>query len=93
MTSETTSIRATRLGILRAAFAGAAVLVVLYVACWIGTAFGGLPVSHMFISLFTAQPVDSQAALVEGVGWSLVFGAASGALVAFFFNVFSVGRR
>lgn len=82
-----------RLGVVRAALAGAAVLAVLYVVCWVGAAFGGLSVSHMFISLFTTQPVGSPAALLEGGLWSLVFGAASGALVAVFFNVFSVGRR
>jgi hypothetical protein len=93
MTADQFPIRTSRLGIVRAALAGAAVLLVLYAVCWIGAAVGGLSVSHMFISLFTAQPVGSQAALLEGAGWSLVFGAASGALVAFFFNVFSVGGR
>jgi hypothetical protein len=47
----------------------------------------------MFISLFTAQTIDSTAALLEGSAWSLVFGAATGALVAIFYNLFNVGRR
>jgi hypothetical protein len=93
VTTAQAEIRVRRLGIVRSALAGAAVLVVLFVTCWIGAAMGGLTVSHMFISLFTAAPVDSQAALLEGSGWSVVFGAATGALVAFFYNLFSVGRR
>lgn len=92
MTAHQSSVYASRLGILRAALAGAAVLLVLYIACWVGAAVGGLSVSHMFISLFTAQPVASQGALVEGGAWSLVFGAATGALVAFFFNILAVRR-
>ena len=93
MTANPSPIRTSHLDILRAAFAGAAVLVILYVVCWLGAAFGSLAVSHMFISLFTNQPPASQAALIEGSAWSVVFGALSGALIAFFFNLFAVSRR
>ena len=92
MTTVTQSIRIPRLSVLRTALVGAAVLGVLYVVCWIGTAFAVPPVSHMFISIFTPQPVGSQAALLEGTVWAIGFGAASGALVAIFFNLFKAGR-
>jgi hypothetical protein len=82
-----------RLSLVRTALAGAAVFVVLFAICWAAAAFGGGTFSHMFISLFTGQPVGSQAALFEGLVWSIVFGASTGALVAFFFNLFKAGGR
>lgn len=93
MTTAQAEIRIHRLGIVRSALAGAAVVAVLFAACWIGTAVSGLAVSHMFIALFTAEPVASQAALVQGLASAIVFGAIAGALVAFFYNLFNVARR
>ena len=81
-----------RSGLVRAALTRAAVSGVLFLVCWLGTAIGGLSVSHAFISLFPAQPVGSPAALAEGGLWAVVFGAFSGALIAFFHGLFA-GRR
>lgn len=81
-----------RFGLVRAALTGAAVSGVLFLACWLGTGIGGLSVTHAFISLFTTAPVSSQAALVEGGLWAVVFGAFAAALIAFFHGLFA-GRR
>jgi len=81
-----------RSGLVRGALTGAAVSGVLFLACWLGTAIEGLSVTHAFISLFTAEPVTSQAALAEGGLWAVVFGAFSGALIDFFHGLFA-GRR
>ncbi|KRA64908.1 hypothetical protein ASD89_19630 [Caulobacter sp. Root656] len=79
--------RVGRLGLARTAAAGAAAWALLFLFCWIGTQLGAAQ-SHMFVSLFTAQPVATPAALAEGLCWSLVFGAGLGLLAAFFFNLF-----
>lgn len=79
-------------GLLRAGLTGAAVSGVLFLACWLGTSIEGLSVTHAFISLFTTEPVTSQAALAEGGVWAVVFGAFAGALIAFFHGLFA-GRR
>ena len=94
MTATTPShtIPRRRSGLVRAALTGAAVSGVLFLVCWLGTAIGGLSVTHAFISLFTAQPVGSPAALAEGGLWAVVFGAFSGALIAFFHGLFA-GRH
>lgn len=76
-----------RLGWIHCAATGAAVLVVLFLLCWLAAAFTSLTVSHMYISLFTAAPISSVAALIAGLCWSMLFGAVTGALVAVFFNL------
>lgn len=81
-----------KLGVWRCAATSAAVLGVLFLVCWLAAAFAGLRGSHMFIAIFTRAPVQSSAALAEGLCWSLLFGAATGALVAIFYNLF-VPRR
>lgn len=79
---------------MRAAATGAVTLAVIYVACWVGTQISTLTVSHMFLALFTQAPVNSTAALTIGLGWALIFGAFSGALIAFLDSVFAnLGRR
>lgn len=93
MTTARAQVRTQRFSILGAALAGASLFGVLFVACWLGTAVQGLNVTHAFISLFTAEPVASSAALTEGVIWAAAFGGFSGALTAFFGNVFAVARR
>lgn len=75
-----------RISIVRAAFAGAITLAVLFVLCWIGAATNVIAGSHMYISLFTLAPAPSTTALAAGVGWSLVFGAITGALLAGAYN-------
>ena len=75
--------------LIRSAAAGAAALGVIYVACWAGTQVPGLTVSHMFLALFTKAEMTSTAALTEGLGWALAFGAFSAAAIAFFYNRFA----
>ena len=72
--------------VIRAAAAGAATLGVIYIACWVGTQVPGLTVSHMFLALFTSAEKASTAALTEGFGWALAFGAVSAGVIAFFYN-------
>lgn len=79
-----------RLSVARCAATGAAVLAIQFLICWTAAAITeGLQFSHMFVELFTAAPVRSGAALVEGLCWSLVFGALTGALVAIAYNLFA----
>lgn len=78
-----------KFGLWRSAAAGAATLGVLFVICWAGNALVGLTGSHMFLELFTRAPVQSLWALAEGLCWALVFGAITGLLAAFFYNLFT----
>ena len=73
------------LGLFRCALTGAVVLVVLFVVCWVGALVASAQ-SHMFIQIFTVQPVTSTAALVDGLIWSVVFGGLSGLLLALAYN-------
>jgi hypothetical protein len=83
-----------RLNLVRCAFTGAAVLIVLFILCWATAAAGALNASHAFISLFTPAEASSLAALIGGALWALGFGALTGALVAAFYNLFRfAGRR
>ncbi len=85
-THDLTAPSSQRLGLLRCALTGAVSVGVFYVLCWAGTAIGMAGASHMFIALFTTEPVASTAALAIGLCWSLLFGALSGALIAFSYN-------
>lgn len=66
---------------------------IAFALCWAAAAAGILPRSHMFISLFTAQPVDSGAALGFGLLWSLGAGLAVGALFALIYNALAFLQR
>lgn len=81
-----------RLGLVRTAATIAAAISVLFLLCWIGTRVGAAQ-SHVFVSLFTTQPVASLEALAEGLCWPLLFGAGLGLLAAFFFNLFEGFER
>lgn len=81
-----------KLGASRCALTGAIVLAVLFVACWIAAA-AGLTGSHMYIALFTRAEPASLPALSVGLCWSLVFGAATGALVAVVYNALAFIER
>jgi hypothetical protein len=93
MSNARAELRTQRFSVLGGGLTGASLFGVLFVACWVGTAIQGLDVTHAFISLFTTEPVASQAALMEGLIWAAVFGGFSGALTALFGNVFAVARR
>lgn len=93
MATNSPSSTGNRLDVVRSAATGAATLIALFVLCWGPAAAGFFNVTHMYISLFTAAEVTSTTALGEGLGWSTVFGAIGGALVAAFFNLFSFLAR
>lgn len=61
--------------------AGALIFGINFVSCWL-LAFGPLSATHAFIALFTTADTTSAPALVQGLGWSLVFGAWLGFLTA-----------
>lgn len=72
---------------LRSAIALAATLVVAFVLCAIAQViFPGAQFTHMWLSLFTAAPVGSIQAWVEGIIASLVFGFISGYCFAHCYN-------
>lgn len=82
MTTENTPKSAVSLSpILRATIVGAVVLGIVFLACWL-LALTPLTVTHALIAMFTTLPVTSLAALVQGLCWSLIFGAWVGFLIA-----------
>jgi hypothetical protein len=78
--------------ILRTTISSALTFGILFAACWVGIGVH-LAVSHMFVSLFTAQPMQSTAALFDGLLWSVVFGALFGLLFSILYNTLPLGRR
>lgn len=87
MANETPSV-----SVLRATISGGLAFGIFFVACWAGVP-AKLTVSHMFLQLFTTQPIQSVGALTEGLVWSIVFGALLSFLVTFLYRVIPVGRR
>ena len=76
------------IGVFRCALTGSAALGVLFILCWAGAVIFPTAVSHMFVALFTQAVFTTIAALVQGLGSALAFGALAGALVAAFYNLF-----
>lgn len=72
---------------LRFAVSGALTLLILFVLCWVGAIVWPVGPTHMFIALFTAAPVDSTQALAIGSCAALFFGAVSGILLAWTYNL------
>jgi ABC-type multidrug transport system permease subunit len=60
---------------------GAIVSGIVFLGCWL-LALAPLTGTHALIALFTASPATSSEALVQGLCWSLVFGAWVGFLIA-----------
>ena len=87
------SVAVRRLGVLRLSATGAAASGLFFILCWAGAVISLTGASHMYIALFTAAPVASTAALLEGLCWSVLFGAVAGVLVAIFYNAFAVFER
>jgi hypothetical protein len=81
------------LSIVRCALTGAVALAVFFLVCWIGALL--IPSqSHMFIAIFTREPVTSTTALAEGLCWSIAFGALGGLLLALVYNALGfIGRK
>jgi hypothetical protein len=78
--------------IIRATAATAVAFGIFYVLCWAGIPLK-IPVSHMFVSLFTVKPVDTTGALFDGTLWSVGFGALIAFLTTFLYSVLPLGRR
>lgn len=74
------------IGIRRLALTGALSTGIFYVLCWSGAALGIVPVTHMYLQLFSDEPMGSTAMVFEGAIWSVVFGLLAGALVAVIYN-------
>ena len=82
-----------RLNILRCALTGGAVLGVLFAVCWLGAALSIPRGPHMFLAIFSPAAAQFSSALGIGFCWSILFGAAAGALSALFYNLFSPSPR
>ena len=82
-----------RIGIARLALTGAMFMGLFYILCWSGAALGIVPVSHMYLQLFSNAPMPSTAMLVEGAIWSFVFGSLAGTLIALLYNAFGILDR
>jgi len=82
-----TAYVAPRLSPLAAAFGLAAALVVLFVICAIVEMVApNLPATHAWIGLFTAAEPGSARAWLEGLFYSLVFGAVAGGVFVVGYN-------
>lgn len=82
-----------RISPMRLALTGAVTLTILFILCWGAAAFWIASPSHMFVALFTLTPVESWYSLCQGIASSLVFGALTGALLAWIYNALApVGR-
>ena len=68
--------------LLHFAVVGSLVFGIIFFACWL-LAFTPVSATHAFIAMFTTADATSQIALVQGLCWSLVFGAWVGFLTAF----------
>lgn len=81
------------LGVSRCAVTAGLTVAIVFALCWAGAAAGLLPRSHMFISLFTEQPVDSGAALGFGLLAAVGSGLGSGAIWALIYNALAFLQR
>lgn len=91
MNNETAYVR--KVGILRLALTGAFASAIFFVICWIGAQVPLGTLSHMYVQLFTKAAMNSTAALIEGLVWSVAFGLIGGALVALAYNLLAPLER
>lgn len=76
-----------KLGVVRFAVTGALASSIFFILCWIGAQIPNFgPATHMYLSLFTNAELNSGAALVQGVVWSIGFGLIAGTLIAALYN-------
>jgi hypothetical protein len=78
-----------KIGVLRLALTGAMTAGIFFALCWVGTFIPFGPATHAYLGLFTNAEFTSAAALVQGLCWSVVFGAVVGGLTAFVYNALS----
>lgn len=81
------------LSLSRCAVTGGLTVASVFALCWAAAAGGFLPGAHVFISLFTAQPAESNAALGVGLASSLGSGLVVGAIWALIYNAFAFLQR
>lgn len=84
-----TSSAPPRIGVLRLGLTGLIASCLFFVLCWVGAQVNLGTLSHMYLALFTKAPMTSVAALVEGLGWSAIFGLIGGVLIAGAYNMLS----
>ena len=82
-----------RISVIRLALTGGLSLLVLLAVCWLGALFLPIPLTHMFIGLFTSLPMNSLGALCVGGFWAFLSGAFAGALIAGFYNLLAFADR
>jgi hypothetical protein len=71
------------LSVLGATVAASLAFVVLFAVCGVAQLLGSsLQVTHMWMSLFTAAPIGSVQAWLEGLFFSLAFGVVTGSIFA-----------
>lgn len=81
ITGSTKSSAAGRWRILQSALTGAIVSGILFAGCWL-LALTPFSATHGLIPLFTTADITSSTALIQGLCWSLIFGAWIGFLIA-----------
>jgi len=81
-----TEIRGHVLSVQRLLASGGITAALVFVLCWLGTFVPFSSPTHAYIGLFTPAYASSIEALLQGTGWSLLFGALSGALFALVYN-------
>ena len=86
VSNESAYFHSHHLGVLRLALTGALFTGIFYILCWTGAALGIVPVTHMYLQLFSGEPMGSTAMAVEGTIWSVVFGLLGGTLIAIIYN-------
>lgn len=82
-----------RLSVARVAVASSLSAVVFVILCWIGGRIGLGPATHMYVNMFSDAGYTSVAALLAGVCWSLIGGAAIGAIYALIYNALAPLER
>ncbi len=82
-----------RLNVMRLTVAGGLTAALMFAFCWVGTLLPYASPTHAYIALFTSAGMTSTAALTEGVLWSFLFGALSGALFALVYNLLVAFER
>ena len=79
--------RGRKIDVVRLALTGAIVAPLFFLLCWIGALLPVSPGTHMYLQLFTAAPINSATALVQGICWSFAFGLIAASLFALVYNL------
>jgi hypothetical protein len=94
MTTSTTTLQVSgNLSAFRCALTGAAVLVIEFAMCWLGTLINIPGATHVYLSLFASVPIGTLGSLIYGSISSAIVGLITGALIAFTYNAFGFLSR